>query len=261
MSNCRVYHYLLTVVVFLVVLFLVAPIFVLAIASFGQAGHLAFPPAAFSLRWYAAFFHNAPFMNSFILSLELALASALVGLAIGTLSAYSIEKSPFRNELLAFFVSPLMVPGVIIGLAILRLTAFFNIERGFLIMLIGHVVIIIPYVVRTIMASLYRYNVTLEEAAQTLGANKVQTFFRVTIPILKPGLIAAGSFAFITSFGNLSVSIFLASARMATLPIRVFSYAEYSPDPILAAISVVTLLFTLLVMIIVEKTAGLNNVC
>lgn len=261
MSSYRIYHYLLTAVVAIVVLFLAAPIFVLAVTSFGQEGHLAFPPSAFSLKWYTAFFHNTPFMNSFMLSLKLALASALAGLVIGTVSAYSIERSPFRNELLAFFVSPLMIPGVIIGLAVLRFTALLNVERGFWIMLIGHVIIIIPYVVRTVMASLYRYNVTLEEAAQTLGANKVQTFFRVTIPILKPGLIAAGSFAFITSFGNLSVSIFLASAKMATLPIRIFSYAEYSPDPILAAISVVTLVFTLLVMIIVEKTAGLNNVC
>ncbi len=261
MSNVRIGHYLLTAVVFIVVLFMTAPVLVLAVASFGQEGHLTFPPSGFSLKWYIAFFHNTPFMNAFMISLKLAAMSAVVGVTIGTFSAYSIEKSPFRNVLLAFFVSPLIVPGVIIGLAILRFTAALNVEHGFWIMLIGHVVIIIPYVVRTIMASLYRYNVTLEEAAQTLGANKVQTFFRVTIPILKPGLIAAGSFAFITSFGNLAVSIFLASARMATLPIRIFSYAEYSPDPMLAAISAVTLFFTLLVMIIVEKTAGLNNVC
>jgi len=261
MTDSALSRHLLTIVVAAVIIFMVAPIFVLTVASFGQENHLAFPPSGYSLKWYTAFFNNTPFMNSFMISLQLAVASALAGLAIGTISAYSIERSPYRNALLSFFISPLMVPGVIIGLAILRFTALMDLSHGFWIMLIGHVVIIIPYVVRTIMASLYRYNVSLEEAAQTLGANKVQTFFRITIPILKPGLIAAGSFAFIISFGNLSVSIFLASARMATLPIRIFNYAEFSPDPILAAISAVTLVFTLIVMIIVEKTAGLDNVC
>jgi putative spermidine/putrescine transport system permease protein len=240
---------------------MIAPIIVLIGASFSQESHLVFPPSGFSLKWYTAFFNSKPFMNSFFISFELAVASAVTGLILGTISAYSIERSPFRNVLLSLFISPLMVPGVIISLALLRFSVTFDLVHGFWLMLIGHVIIIIPYVVRTVMASLYRYNVTLEEAAQTLGANKMQTFMHVTIPILKPGLIAAGSFAFIISFGNLSISIFLSSAKMATLPIRIFSYAEFSPDPILAAISTVTLVFTLLVMILIEKTSGLHNVC
>lgn len=260
MTRINFNQFFLGAITFLVLCFMVAPIFVVLVASFGNEGYLAFPPQSYSLKWYGAFWNSIPFKSAFVNSLILATLSSLIGLIIGTISAYAIEKSAVRNILMAFFLSPLMVPGVIIGLAILRYAVYFNMATGIMTLLIGHVVIIIPYVVRTIMASLYRYNVSFEEAAQTLGANKVKTFFSITIPILKPGLVAAGSFAFIVSFTNLSVSIFLSSAKIATIPIRIFSYAEFSPDPTLAAISVITLLFTLAVMIIVEKTTGLDKV-
>lgn len=252
---------LLNASVFLVILFLMAPIIVLIGASFTPDAFLEFPPKGFSIKWYEALFSNTAMMHSFWISFQLAVISALCGVLIGTISAYGLERSHHRDSLLSFFISPLIVPGVIIGLAILRFCSMLNWDRGFLILLAGHIIIIIPYAVRTISASLYRYNISLEEAAQTLGAGKITTFCRITLPILKPGLIASACFGFIISFGNLSVSIFLSSARMAPLPIRIYNTAEFSPDPTLAAVSAVTLFMTFILMLIVEKTAGLDKIC
>ena len=117
---------------------MIAPIIVLIGASFSQESHLVFPPSGFSLKWYTAFFNSKPFMNSFFISFELAVASAVTGLILGTISAYSIERSPFRNVLLSLFISPLMVPGVIISLALLRFSVTFDLVHGFWLMLIGH---------------------------------------------------------------------------------------------------------------------------
>lgn len=249
----------LKIVCFFLLLYILAPIIVLVVASFSQESYMVFPPKGLSLQWYIAFFTNKGFTSAFKTSCLLAVVTTVCSLILGTISAYGVDRSDHRDVLLSFFVSPLMIPTIITGLAMLQFYGMLNVERGFLVLLSGHVVFSVPYVVRTVAASLYRFNVTLEEAAQTLGANRVVTFMKITLPILKPALIASSCFAFITSFGNLALSIFLTTARFTTLPIRVYSYAAYSPDPTIAAISAVILVLTIVIMLIVEKTTGMDK--
>ena len=241
---------------FLLILYIVAPIFVLAVASFSQESVLIFPPKAYSTQWYKAFFGNRGLMSAFKNSLILAFSSAIGALILGSITAYAVDRSAKRDFWLSFFVSPLTIPAIITGLGLLLVYSALKVNRNFAVLLTGHIIITTPYVVRTVAASLYRFNITLEEAAQTLGAYRVTTFLRITIPILRPSLIASGCFAFIASFGNMSVSMFLTTSRYTTLPIRVYGYAENSPDPTIAAISSVILLMTIIMMLIIEKTSS-----
>ena len=248
------------VVCILLIAYILAPLVVLDVASFSQESVLSIPPKAYSLQWYEAFFTNKGLMSAFKNSLLLALSSAFCALILGSVTAYAVDRSPKRDFMLSFFVSPLTIPAIITGLAMLQIYSALGVDRNFLVLLSGHVVITTPYVVRTVAASLYRFNITLEEAAQTLGASKVVTFLKITLPILKPSLISSGCFAFISSFGNMSVSMFLTTARYTTLPIRVYGYAENSPDPTIAAISTVILLFTIVMMMVIEKTTGIEKI-
>ena len=249
----------LNLVVFLILVFLMMPIFVLVVASFSQEGYLVFPPKGFSLQWYRKFFASAAFISAFKNSVKLSICTTALAMIIGSITAYAIDRSPRRDVLLSLYVSPLMMPSLVIGLALLQYFKLLGVKLSFWTLLIGQLVITIPYVVRSCVASLYRFNVSLEEAAQTLGANRLVTFGVIIVPLLKPSLIASGCFTFISSFGNTAISIFLSTARMTTLPVRLYTYANYTPDPIIAAISSCTLVMTLVLMFIIEKTSGINN--
>lgn len=249
----------LNVSVFLILLFLMLPIFVLVVASFSQEGYLVFPPKSYSLQWYQKFFTSAAFLSAFKNSLKLSVCATALSMVIGSVTAYAIDRSSKRDILLSFFVTPLMMPSLVIGLSLLQYFRMLNITLSFWTLLAGQLVITIPYVVRACVASLYRFNISLEEAAQTLGANRLVTFGTIVIPLLKPSLIASGCFTFISSFGNTAISIFLSTARMTTLPVRLYTYANYTPDPIIAAISSCTLVMTLVLMFIIEKTSGINS--
>lgn len=243
----------------MIVLYLLAPLVFLVIASFSSEEYMTISTKAWSLQWYEKFFANRGYVDSFKISLQLALSTTVLALALGTASAYGIDRSPWKGVLLSFLLSPIMVPSIIIGISLLQFFAFLGLAKGFTTLLAGHVLWATPYVVRTVSAALYRFDVTLEEAALMSGADKIKTFRYITLPILRPALLAGGCFAFIVSFGNMSISMFLTSAGFTTLPIRVFAAAEFSPDPIIAAISVIIVVVTLVTMLIVEKFAGIDR--
>lgn len=245
--------------VFLIMCFQMLPIIVLMATSFSSESYLSFPPKGFSLQWYEKFFHSTAFTDSFIISLELAASSAAVSLLLGSVTAYAIDRSPFRRALTVFFGSPLMIPALIVGLALLQWFRMMHVGIGMTTLFIGQLVITLPYVIRGCLSSLYRFNLSLEEAAQTLGCTRIQTFYYVTIPLMKRSLIASGCFAFIISFSNLAISIFLSSARVSPLPVRLYGYANYTPDPMIAAISTCTLLLTMIFILIIEKTSHMNR--
>ena len=148
---------------------------------------------------------------------------------------------------------------VIIGIALLQFYSLLKISGSFFGLVIGHVVITFPYVVRTVSASLYQFDEALEEAARTLGANQVKTFFKITLPMIRPGLIAGAIFAFIVSFDNVPVSIFLVGVKSTTLPVVIFSYIEYGVDPTIAAISTILICLTGLTIFIIEKWIGFSK--
>ena len=250
---------LLRIVVALVVIYIVAPLVVMVGTSFTSGSHMQFPPQGFSLKWYKAFFESKTWTRPAVMSVELAAATTVGSVLLGSLSAYGIDKSPRRNMWMSFFTSPLIVPQIITGLSLLQLVNVLGLTRNFTIIWIGHVIVTLPYVIRTMCTSFYRFNTSIEEASLTLGANKGQTFFRVVLPSVKSGVISSAFFAFISSFSNLSVSVFLTTARNNTLTIQMYSTAKFNPEPVLAAICSMILGITIVVMILVEKFAGMEN--
>ncbi|HIY09160.1 MAG TPA: ABC transporter permease [Firmicutes bacterium] len=252
-------YIILKIVVFLLLIYLLLPIIIVVISSFAQEEYLTLTPSAFSLRWYENFFSNTGLRNSFRNSLVLALASTFFALVIGTLSAYAMDKSKWRRFFISFFGSPLLIPAIIIGIAMMQMANLLGLPRSMPILIVAHTLVGIPYVVRTVTASLYRFNAFWEEASFTMGAGRFKTIWYVTLPILKPGLIASGCFAFITSFGNMTISTFLTTSRFMTLPIQLFAYAKNYVDPTIAAVSATTLLLTTVILLVVDRLVGIDK--
>lgn len=244
-----------------VYLMLALPALIVIASSVSRTKFLTFPPQGFTLDWYGRAFRSQAFMGSLALSTELAVAATLLALAIGTPAAYAIDRHQFRGRDLfhAFVMSPMIVPLVVLAIGLLQLVTWLGFGQAFLRLLVGHVVITLPYVVRTMTASLALFDRALEEAAMNLRATPWQVVRRVTLPILLPGLLSAAVFCFVTSFGNITVSVFLARGNQVTLPVQIFTYVEHSYDPILAAVSTLVVVVTLIVIFLVERTVGLER--
>lgn len=243
----------------IVLIYILAPIVILVISSFAVEDYLTITPSGFTLRWYKNFFNTPGFTNAFWISIQLAFIATFGALLLGTISAYALDKSKKRDFLIGYFGSPLLIPQIIIALALMQVCNMLGIPRAMPLLVAGHILVAMPYVVRTVTAALYRFNSHWEEASFTMGANKFKTMWHITLPILKPSMIASGCFAFITSFGNLSLSVFLTTARFTTLPIRLYSYARHNADPTIAAISATTLLLTVVLMAVIDKLVGIEN--
>jgi len=243
-------------------LFLALPAVVVICASINPVESLAFPPQGFTIKWYVSAFHSKPFMDSLWLSTQLALISTAASLIIGTPVAYAIDRYRFRGRgaLQAFVLSPMIVPAVVLGIGLLQFLVLAGLSQSFAALFIGHIVITLPYIVRTMTASFSLFDRALEQAAMNLRAPPLTVVRRVTLPILVPGLLSASVFAFVTSFGNITVSLFLAHGGRATLPIQIFTYVDYGSDPTLAAVSTLVILVTVALLAVVERVAGLQKV-
>ena len=252
---------LLTIFVVLVYIFLFAPLVVIAMTSIGTENYIAFPPKGFTLKWFINIFHSKSFMSSMTTSFTISAIATLVALLIGIPAAYGLSRNKFKgNEILkSFFFSTLIVPGIVIGFSLFQfLTAQLNLSV-YLSLFIGHTLVIIPYIIRVVGSSLEGVEYSIEEAALSLGCTKVQSFFKVVIPNITSGIIAAFMLAFINSFNNVPVSMFLTGPGVSTLPITMMSYIEYNYDPTVSALSVLLMLITIGVMFVAEKTLGLGK--
>jgi putative spermidine/putrescine transport system permease protein len=242
-------------------LFLLLPIVVVAVASLNDAPSLRFPPAHVSLRWFGAFFASADFGRATEISLEVALASAAIALGLGTAAAYALGRHPVPGRLLVlqYLTSPLILPSIVVGLSLLQLYSTLDVAPARWTLVVGHTVVALPYTVRAMFAAFASYDVTLDEAAATLGARPLRTFFKVTLPTVKPSAIAGGVFAFAISFSNIMLSVFLIGPGTTTLPVRMYNYIEFSNDPTIAAISTTVVLATFVGVWILHRTVGLGG--
>jgi putative spermidine/putrescine transport system permease protein len=249
------YHYLL-------VLFLLLPVVIVIMVSFTPQTYLNVPLQKFSLRWYRAIIDHPEFISAFFNSLYLAFTVSLLSAFLGTLGSFAISRYRFRGRefLNTLFLSPLMVPMVVIGVGALQVLSMLHISGTFVGMVFAHVVISVPYMIRTTLASLTGFDRSLELAAMNLGANWFQTFRRITLPLISPGLLAGSIFSFIVSFDDLTVALFVTGPKMITLPIRIYTHIEYYTDPLVAAISSSIVLITIIVILTLEKLVGLNRV-
>ena len=254
-------HLALGTIGWLALAFLLLPLIVVIGVSFTETPYLKFPPQGFTLKWYAQFFHDTSYMDAFWLSVVLATGATLLALLLGIPAGLVIMRRSFpgRQPIAAIFLSPLILPMIVIGVALLQFATVAGFARSFFALLVGHVVVVMPYVMRTTMASLHSFDLSIEEAAQDLGATSAETFFLVTLPQIKPGVVAGGLFAFITSWINVEVSIFHSRQEFLTLPVKLFNYVQFNIDPLIAAASAVTIYFAVLAVIVLDMMIGLEK--
>ena len=227
--------------------YLLAPLIVLVWTSFGGEAFPTFPPRTYSLRWYSSFLKNDQFMKSLFLSLHVAIWTTFFALAIGIPASYALVRFRFRGSSLlnTLCMSPILFPGVVIGIALLVFYSKMKLPSSMGGLVCAHVILALPFVIRLVSASLYGLGRSMEEASFNLGAGRFKTFFFITMPLIKPGVIAGGLFAFFTSFDEVTVTLFIAGSRNTTLPMRLYTFVEYSSDPTVAAISAFLILMAL----------------
>ena len=240
---------------------LLAPLVVIVATSFTSTELFQFPPKGFSIRWYRKILDHPEFIESFIVSLQLAACTAIVATVLGTSAAIGLFRYDFRgrNMLLSFCLSPLLLPQLVLGIAFLIYFSRIGIMFTFFSLLIAHVVITVPFVVRLVLVSLEGLKRSIEQAAAIAGAGPFTVFFKITLWLIFPGIFSGSAFSFIMSFDNLVVSMFLTGTRYVTLPVRILNYLEYSDDPFLAAVSAIVILKILLLLIVLERTIGFTK--
>lgn len=223
----------------LILVYLLAPIIVVVATAFGTSPYPVFPPVGFTTKWFERFLSSPDLVGSTQLSAALALTSTLCATVIGTLAALTLVRHRFRAKALisALLLSPILFPAVVLGLALLVAFTRIGLAQTFPGLVAAHTLLITPFVIRLVMTSLVAFDSSIEEAARNLGAGRLRTFFLVTLPIIRPGILAGALFGFIVSFDELVITLFLAGPGLQTLPIRIFSLIEYSSDPTIAAIS------------------------
>jgi putative spermidine/putrescine transport system permease protein len=245
----------------LIYVFLLAPIVIVVAASFNPDQANALPRNGLSLRWYREFVQSDGFVGAFKFSLQLGLVAAIAATAIGLITAYGIVRFLGRRRALgqAFALMPMMIPHILISLSLLLLLTQISLpEAG--VLLIGHVMICLPFTIAGIIASLEGVDPQLELAAWTLGASRWRILWEVTIPLVAPGLVSSMLFAFIVSFGDVYISLFLSSPGKTTLPIEIFTYMLWDSSPVIAAITTVQMLMIILLGLAIERLVGLRKV-
>jgi putative spermidine/putrescine transport system permease protein len=240
---------------------LVAPTLIVLLTSFTSSASLRFPPEGFSLRWYAALADADQMQTAAWNSLVIAVAATALSVVIGTAGALAVarNKTGWARALDALLMSPLVLPALAFGFACLVYFNLAGLAPSVPLLVIGHTVVCFPYVMRTTVASLAQLDPGLLEASESLGASPWMTFTRVTLPLIGKGIAAGAFIAFMASFDNVPVSLFLADARTEVLPIHMWQIIENDLDVRTAAASGVLIAFTIVLMVVAERFAGLTR--
>ena len=244
-----------------ILVFLALPIAVVIPAAFSSDTTLRFPPKGFSLKWFENAWNTQSFWDAFQLSLSVALIATCISLLIGTLASFAIVRHKFMGKQFfeILFMTPLVFPAIVLAVALSMVLGSLGLIRNFWGLVFAHVIITVPYVVRAVIATLSEIEISYEEAAATLGANLFNKFFFVTLPMLRPGLIAGAVFSMIMSFDEFTVSLFLVGPGVMTLPLEIYYYTEFQMDPTVAAISTMLLGLTAFIVIVIERSIGLRK--
>jgi len=235
----------------LVFAYLIFPITIIIPISFSSSEYLQFPPKGLSLQWYQEYVSSEDWFRSTIQSLKVAGLTMVLSTFFGTLASFGLVRGRFKGKKLIqmFIISPMIIPHIIIAIGLYFMFAKWHLVGKTMGIVLGHLPLSIPFVVVTVSASLYGFNISLEEAASTLGANRIKTFFLVTYPLIQPGILAGALFAFIISFDELIVALFLSGTRAVTLPKRMFDALRFEISPVIAAISTVLILLAIIILI------------
>jgi putative spermidine/putrescine transport system permease protein len=241
--------------------FLLAPSLIVILTSFTSSASLKFPPAGFSLRWYAALLEAGQMQRAAWNSLVVAVWTTVISLGLGTAASLAIARSkePWVRACDVLFMSPLVLPALAFGFASLIFIYKLGLRPSLPFLVLGHVVVCVPFVLRTTLAALTQLDPALLDASTSLGAGAWMTFRRVTLPLIGRGVGAGGFLAFMASFDNVPVSLFLADERTEVLPIHLWQQIETNLDVRTAAASGLMVGITLVLLLVVERLAGLTR--
>lgn len=243
------------------VFFLLFPTVIVILTSFTASESLKFPPDGYSLRWYAALLGADQMRRAAWNSLKVAVMATAASVALGTAGALALGRSRawWAHALDSLFMSPLLLPGLAFGFAALMYVSLLGVELSLATLTVGHIVVCVPFVLRTTIASLAQLDPALLDSSASLGASPLFTFRRVTLPMIGRGIGAGAFIAFTASFDNVPVSLFLSDARTEVLPIHLWQIIDTHLDVRAASVSAVLIVFTLLLMLVAERLAGLSR--
>lgn len=245
----------------LTLVFLIGPFIVIVMAGLSSGNNLAFPPPGLSLKWVIKVFSVESFCDSFAMSMFLAIFGTLAALILGIPASYAMSryKVPGAETVRLIVSSPIIVPGIIVGLALLR---YFVVPLSLSITLalfVAHTALILPYAVRVVSASLNNLRSDIEEAAILLGASRAGAFFRVVLPNIRGGVLSAFILGFVTSFNQVPVSLFLSGPGVRTLPIDMIGYMETTYDPSVAALAALLAFLSIGIVFVAERFLGFTR--
>lgn len=244
----------------LFVIFMLAPIVVVCAVAFTPEAFLSFPTNGLSLRWFRAIADYPEFVSAFWQSIGLGALSSLIAIVLCVPAALAIARRRFRGRqaMLALFQSPLMIPHVVLGIAFLRFFTEIGLAGTFYGLVIAHVVIVFPFALRLTLASAIGMNPQIEHAAESLGAGDFTILRRITLPLVIPGLISGWALAFINSFDEVTMTVFIATPGTETLPVRIFLYIQDNIDPLVTSVSAVVIAITVVALVILDRLYGLE---
>jgi ABC-type spermidine/putrescine transport system permease subunit II len=246
--------------IFLIAAFLLAPVVVVVSVSFAGSGGFQFPPRSISLRWFRAFFESEQFLHALMVSVIVASMVAVAAALLGLLLALGLTRfaPPRLSAMESIFLTPVVVPSVLFGAALLLFYLHSAIRGTLLVLLIGHLVIALPYALQTMIAGLAGLGLTLEEAAVSLGATPLQAFAKVTLPLIRSSVISASVLAFVISFGDVNLAIFLTGPSTVTLPMVIFTDVLQLGEPTVAAASTVQILLVAVLLLVTRRWVRLR---
>lgn len=245
----------------LFVIFMLAPLAIVCVVAFTPEGYLSLPTRGPSLRWFKAIFAYPEFLRAFYASLWLAALSSTVAIAIAVPAALAIARYRFtgREAITALFMSPLMVPHVVLGIAFLRFFTQIGLSGSFTGLVLSHIIVVLPFALRLVLAASYGIDRRIEHAAISLGAGTMTVFRRVTLPLILPGVVSGWLLAAINSFDEVTMTVFIASPATVTLPVRMFLYIQDNIDPLIAAVSTCLIVLTAGLLFALDRLYGLDR--
>jgi len=234
-----------------VLLFLIFPIFIVIPISFSSSLYLEFPPKGFSLQWYRKFFNSYEWTSSLFISIQVAVATTILATILGTLASFSFVRGKFKGKeaLYPFMLSPMVIPIIIFAIA-----CYFFFSKLHLIgtktgLIAAHTILAVPFVMINVSATLKGFDVNLEKAALNLGANHIQAFLHVTFPLIRPGIVAGALFAFITSFDEIVIAMFISGTSAVTLPKRMLEGIRSEINPTISAVSSIEIIAVIIILL------------
>jgi putative spermidine/putrescine transport system permease protein len=246
----------------LVLCFLVLPAVVVSIAAFNDKALLSFPPQGLSWRWFIHALNYRDFQDGFRNGLIVTAWSSSIALAVGVCFAVALERYQFRfkSVIEAILLSPLFIPHFTVGLGFLILAAQVGAIQTYAVVVVCHVILVLPFVLRCVYVSLKNLDRRYEQAAASLGATPLRVLTTITLPLLVPGLVSGWLFAAILSFNEFTASLFVTSQRTQTLPVAMYNYVREYVDPSMAALSVMYIVATAVLLAFANAFLGLGKV-